>query len=67
MPSTDFEPATPAIKLLHTYAADRMATGHITRTRMRFMNVYQLSCNMEEIFMEKYVTYLCKFYGTVEK
>jgi hypothetical protein len=40
-----------------------MATGHITRTHMHGLNMYQLSCNMEEICMEKHVKYQCKSYG----
>ena len=62
MPSAGFEPATPAVKRLHTYAVDRKATGQITHTGMRSLNMYQLSCNMEEICMEKFVKYQCKFY-----
>jgi hypothetical protein len=55
MPSAGFEPTTPEIKQLHTYAADRKATGQLTHTRMSSLNMCQLSGNMEEICMEKYV------------
>ena len=35
MPSTGFEPVTPAIKRLQTYAFDRMASGIIVAVRLR--------------------------------
>ena len=63
MPSAGFEPATPAMKQLRNYAVDSKATGQLTHTRMCCLNMYQLNGNMEEIFMDKYVKYQCKFCG----